>query len=93
MGLKISPGIKEKLKKKHCVTEEEITQCFTSRTGCYLMDMREDHQTDPPTLWFIAETDYGRLLKVVFIRKDSDLIIKTAYAPNEIEIEIYNRHG
>jgi hypothetical protein len=82
-----------KVKKKHCVAEEEITQCFASRTGRYLMDQREDHQTDPPTLWFIAETDYGRLLKIVFISQDNDIIIKTAYAPNETEINIYTRHG
>jgi len=93
MGLKISPGVKEKLKKKHCVADDEITQCFAGRAGRYLMDRREDHQTDPPTLWFIAETDYGRLLKVVFIQSGDDIIIKTAYAPNDVEIDIYNRYG
>ncbi|WP_457664703.1 hypothetical protein [Thiolapillus sp.] len=71
MGLKISPGVKEKLKKKHCVADDEITQC----TGRNLMDRREDHQTDPPTLWFISETDFGRLLKVVFIQSGDDICL------------------
>lgn len=44
----------------------------------------------PPTQWFIAETNQGRLLKIVFIEFDSgEICIKTAYEPNKKEQEIY----
>jgi hypothetical protein len=43
-------------------------------------------------LWFVAETDYGRKLKIVFIqRSDGRIDIKTAYEANPTEIEIYER--
>ena len=94
MTLVISPGVRAKLQgKTPPVTEEEIVQCFTNKCGRYLLDTREDHQTDPPTRWFIAETDFGRRLKIAFIRKDGDVIIKTTYDPNETEEYIYKRYS
>lgn len=54
-----------------------------------MTDTRLDHVTDPPTRWFIAETDMGRKLKVVYIRTDSGIAVKTAYPPNQVELEIY----
>lgn len=44
-------------------------------------------------LWLIAETDYGRRLKIVFIQKDLALIIKTAYDPNPTESKIHDNFG
>jgi hypothetical protein len=41
-------------------------------------------------MWFIAETDYGRKLKVVFMQKpDGCVLIKTAYEANKKELRIY----
>ncbi|MGA7981011.1 MAG: hypothetical protein WCA32_12415 [Chromatiaceae bacterium] len=54
-----------------------------------MIDTREEHRTQPPTRWFIAETNLGRKLKVVFVPKGEDVIIKTAYGPNEIERRMY----
>lgn len=94
MGLQLSQRIREKLAAKDPpVTEPEIVQCFANREGPYLFDIREEHRTDPPTRWFVAETDFGRLLKVVFIQKDDDVIIKTAYDANDAERRIYRQFG
>lgn len=95
MAIKISAKTQAKLTSKHGVKIGEVTECFANRgrEDRFLKDTREDHQTDPPTLWFIAETDYGRLLKVVFVARDGDIFVKTAYAPNEVERSIYERHG
>lgn len=94
MGLAISQKVRDKLQQKTPpVTEAEILQCFANREGWYLLDQREKHFSDPPTQWFVAETDYGRILKVVFIAKDGDVIIKTAYDANPTEQHIYQRHG
>ena len=92
MAIKISAKVKAKLQKKHNVTEDEISECFQSCEKSFLTDTREEHRTNPPTQWFISETDYGRLLKVVFImRTNGDIEIKTAYEPNQTEIAIYSK--
>ena len=90
----ISAHVRQKLANKTPpVSEEEIVQCFANRTGVYLLDTREQHQTTPETRWFIAETDYGRKLKVAFIFDQGRIIIKTVYDPNQIEQRIYARYG
>jgi len=78
---------------RHSVHEKDIVECFSNRCGKFLIDTREDHKTNPPTKWFVAETDFGKKLKVVFINVGKDIHIKTAYAANSDEIRIYNNHG
>ena len=75
------------------VTPDKIEQCFSNRTGTYLVDTREEHASDPPTHWFIAETNLRRKLKVVFIPRLPDIVIRTAYDPNPIEMTIYDRYA
>ena len=97
----ISPRVRKKLAEKHQVTEEEIRQCFLNFEGNYLRDLREDHQTDPPTWWFVSETNRRRKLKVVFIARKvetadgprTQVEIKTAYPPDLQDIELYERRG
>lgn len=93
MALKCSSAVKQTLAQKHGVSLEEVQQCFANREGNLLEDIREEHKTDPPTQWFIAETDYGRRLKVAFMFKDGDIIVKTAYEPNQTEERIYRKFG
>lgn len=102
MRLNISTKVRNKLHEKHGVNEEKIVQCFSSREKGFLEDEREDHKTDPPTQWFIAETDYGEVLKIVFIFEEITdenentikvVTIKTAYKPNTKEISIYEKYA
>jgi uncharacterized DUF497 family protein len=92
--LKITKRISEKLQQKHSVTPTEVRECFLNRIKGLLEDSRLDNRTDPPTMWFIAETDHGRFLKVVFIElTDGAYKLKTAYEPNDNEVKIYERHA
>ncbi len=95
MALVISNVVRQKLTQKHGVSEDEIIQCFASRNHGFLEDAREDHKTDPPTKWFIAETDYGRKLKIAFIQSANgkDTHIKTAYLANDEERRIYYKYA
>ncbi len=93
MAVIISEKIREKLALKHNVTPDEVEQCFANRNGKYLKDTREDHATDPPTLWFIAETDYGRKLKVAFVPKNGNDYLRSAFEPNSTELSIYAKRG
>jgi hypothetical protein len=93
----ISPTVQVKLATKHRVAPAEIHECFANRAGAFLEDVRERHRSDPPTQWFIARTDAGRLLKVVFVQRlgrgGADLNIRTAYEPNAMELRIYAKFG
>ena len=94
MKINISPKVLRKLAARHKVEVQEIEQCFCNRERGFLADTREDHKTDPQTMWFIAETNFGRMLKVVFmILEDKSVTIKSAFVPNDKELEIYNRHA
>ena len=93
VALLISAKIAAKLAQKHNVTREDIEQCFATRSKGYLRDIREEHHTNPPTLWFISETYNGRKLKVVFIQVENDLAIKTAFEPSGDDNFVYNKYA
>ncbi len=90
--LSISEAVQIKLVTRHKVSEAEIHEAFANRDGGILGDTRAENRTIPPTLWFIAETFKGRLLKIVFIQDGESTIIKTAYEPNREEIRIYDKY-
>ena len=89
----MSAGVLVKLRDKHNLSKREIEQCFENKCGDYLEDPREDHRTDPPTLWFIAPTNRGRLLKVIFMFIDGNVHIKSAFEPHQEAIDIYEKYG
>ncbi|HEY1899356.1 MAG TPA: hypothetical protein VGG49_06165 [Steroidobacteraceae bacterium] len=97
MKIAISHGIAAKLLEKHQVTPKEVHQCFENRSGGLLEDTREQHRTDPPTQWFIGETNKGRRLKIVFVQRQTatglQVDLRTAYEPNAEETRIYAKFG
>jgi len=91
MDLLTTPKIARKLREKHKVSESEVFQCFLNRRRKYVEELRDEHRTDPPTLWLIAQTDSGRRLKVILIRySKTQIILKSAYEPNFEEMRIYH---
>lgn len=90
MAIYISKGVREKLEVKHGgVSIDEIRECFANLDGKLLYDTRAEHLTNPITRWFIAETNYGRELKIAFMQMNGDIHIKTAYEPNAAERKAY----
>ena len=89
--LLLTPNVRQKLANKiPPVSEQEIRECFRNRTHAFLKDTRRKNKTNPPTLWFIAQTNKRRRLKIVFIRRTiNSCIIKTAYGPDKNEEFIY----
>lgn len=88
----ISDTIRAKLAAEHDVGVPEVHQCFANRTGSLLLDTRDQHKTDPPTRWFIAPTNRGRLLKVCYV-PGSDYFLRTCFEPDDTELAIYRKHG
>lgn len=94
MPLIISTSVREKLAKKAPpVTEREIVQCFANQTHHPLIDLREEHLTNPYTRWFVSETDYGRKLKIMYIPRTDGIHIKSAYDATEEIISIYKENA
>ena len=91
LNLIVSPSIREKLIVKHNVKEGEVHECFFNRVGPYVEDDEEDHRTDPASYWFLAETNRGRILKVVFVKKDGNVYLKTAFEANNKSKTIYTQ--
>lgn len=89
----ISTIVLEKLRSRHKVDVSEVRQCFLNRCGKLLFDTREEHKTNPPTLWFIAQTNRNRLLKIVYIQSGNEVVLKSAFEPNDIELSIYRQFG
>lgn len=89
MALIISPKIKEKLKEKHGVSEMEVYECIGNIAGGLFEDSAEEHKTNPPSFWFVAETDRGRWLKVVIVPKNGDFYLKTAFDAKAKHIQLY----
>ena len=92
-NLSISDAVLRKINTRHGVDLVEVRQCFMNKNGKLLFDNRALTKTDPPTLWSIAKTNKKRSLKIVYILKNSQIILKTAYEPNDAELAIYSRHG
>ena len=75
MAIWISDRVRAKLAEKHGgITDDEILQCFQNLEpgSKYLLDTREENQSNPPTVWFISETNRRRKLKIVFITRRVD---------------------
>jgi len=86
---KISPRVRAKLADEtHGVTENEIIECFANR-GPAFKDTRAEHETDPETQWFVAETDKRRKLKVVYTEYPDFFGIKSAYDANATWVKKY----
>lgn len=90
-NLIISNDIEEKLKEKHTVSRREVEQCFENKRFSALIDIREEHKTNPSTEWFLERTNQGRILKIVYIQQNNKIYLKTAYPANSQEIDIYSR--
>lgn len=87
----ISPKIKAKLKQKHNVSLQEVAQCFYNRSHGTLIANREAHKTQPPIQWFIAKSDKGRILKVIFVLENGKVYIKSCFDADKASQRIYER--
>lgn len=88
-GIKFDETIERKLKVKHNVLPSEVRECFANVQRGFLEDTREDHKTNPPTRWFIEETDRGRALFIAFMMIEGKIVIKTAFDADDNRKHVY----
>jgi hypothetical protein len=92
MAIRISPDVLDKITKRN-IRVIEIEQCFLNRTGGLCEDTRAHHLTDPITQWFVAETDKGRNIKIMYVSTANGVDLKSAYeATAEID-RIYQKYA
>ncbi len=78
----------------HDVSEQEVIEAFFNNDGGSLIDDREEHKTNPPTYWFVSETNKGRILKVCYVFDgDHTVYVKTAYEAKPNIIRIYRKYS
>ncbi len=88
-------NIIEKLRNKvPPVSITEVEEAWFLFEGETIEDNRLKNRTNPPTEWFISETCDGRLLKVVFIPYEEKgyAVLRTAYDPDDKEVEYYEKN-
>ena len=90
--IRLSEKIKQKLADRN-ISPLEVEQCFSNLEGSYLDDTRAEHKTNPTTKWFVAETDKGRLLKIMFVPGKDGVDIKSAYDANEVVCRMYFKNA
>lgn len=90
-NLHFDETIKRKLQVKHNVECSEVAECFANVTLGFVEDTRESHKTNPPTYWFVEQTDKGRLLFVAFMFIDKQVVIKTAFDATQDRLKIYRQ--
>jgi hypothetical protein len=94
MTFDVSASVRAKLSAKvPPVSLGEIEECFINRENTWLEDTREEHLSDPVTLWFVAETNRGRKLKIVFIPRVPIITIRSAYDPSAKALAYYQKHS
>lgn len=71
----------------------EVEQCFYNREGGLCEDTRAEHRTDPTTKWFVAETDKGRRLKIMFVPLQDGVELKSAYEATDEITRIYDKYA
>jgi len=92
MSIILSQKIRDKIADdKHRVTERDIRECFANTTRGFVEDDREEHRTDPATMWFVSENNYGRRIKVMFVIREGDIYIKSAYPATDVVSAMYAR--
>lgn len=91
MKLVATDAVKAKLLDERELYFEEVLEAWESCSGPWIIDDRERNKTKPPTVWALAWTDLGRLLKLVVIphRDKGIAILRTAFEPDEDEVKIY----
>lgn len=57
-----------------------------------LLDTREEHKTEPETLWFVAATNKNRVLKIIYISDGKSIYLKSAYQASPDIIRIYEKY-
>jgi len=92
MRLIVSKSIEAKLNDPTPgVSLREVQEAIANRAGKLLIDDRAEHKTNPPTYWFVAETNKGRMLKVMMVLDGNDAYLKSAYGATPTVIQIFER--
>mgnify|MGYP000334592896 CR=1 FL=1 len=97
MPLIIPPDIEKKIGQDDHdnITVKEVHECFANHCGRYAYDKRPEHLdgSGQPSPWFVANTNHGRCLKIMFVHDGGDVYLKSAYPATVKVQDVYNRYA
>ena len=97
MALIIPPAIEQKIGAPDhgSVSKKDVEECFANHCGGYCDDKRPQHldADGKPSMWFVAATNHGRILKIMFVRQGADMYLKSAYPATQQVQDIFSRHA
>lgn len=75
------------------ITAKEVEECFANHNGAYATDSRPEHldQSGNPALWFVAETNRRKRLKITFVLENGNVYLKSAYPATDKVTELFKR--
>lgn len=93
-SLEASNFVREKIDLEHGVSFLEAEEAFNNFSGRFLIDDREKNFAGAGrrTLWCLSQTYDGRILKLVIIPDNDSCILRTAYEPNQYEVDLWNKN-
>jgi hypothetical protein len=92
VNIRISDDVLKKIAERNIVPTD-IAQCFQNREFGYCDDSRAKHLTNPITKWFVAPTDRGRVLKIMFVPDKGGVDLKSAYDATDEICRIYKKYA
>lgn len=77
------------------VTVKDVHECFANHCGRYAYEHHPEHKNDEgkATPWFVAKTNHGRTLKIMFVLRGEDVHVKSAYPATENVQRIYGKYA
>ncbi len=77
------------------VTREEVSECFENWDGRLCYEQRREHMDSQgnPTPWFVAKSNEGRELKIMYFIRSGKIHLKSAYPATSVVKGIFDRYG
>lgn len=97
MSILISDGVLTKIGAEDhgSLSRRDVEEAFANNSAGYCYEQHKEHFTPngEPSLWFVAYTNHGVRLKVMFVREREDVHVKSAYPATDRVTAIFEKHA
>ena len=76
------------------LTRKDVEECFENHPGKICFDNRPEHadRNGKPPLWFVAENNHQRKLKIMYVREGKTITVLSAYPATEKVQRIFEKY-
>ena len=78
-----------------CVSRKDVEEAFATNSAGYCYEQHQEHFLGDgrPSLWFVACTNRGVRLKIMFVLDNEDVHLKSAYPATDRVTAIFERYA